>query len=42
LREATTLVHILGMQKEDTYTKFDAIEASRRRRLYWLLFVTER
>jgi len=42
LREATTLAHILGMQKEDTYSQFDAIEASRRRRLYWLLFVTER
>lgn len=42
LREATTLAHILEMQKEDTYTQFDAIEASRRRRLYWLLFVTER
>lgn len=42
LREATTLAHILGMQKEDTYLQFDAIESSRRRRLYWLLFVTER
>lgn len=42
LREATTLAHILGMQKEDTYLQFDAVEASRRRRLYWLLFVTER
>jgi len=42
LREATTLAHILAMQKEDTYLQFDAVEASRRRRLYWLLFVTER
>lgn len=42
LREATTLAEILGMQKEDTYLSFPAIEASRRRRLYWLLFVTER
>ncbi len=42
LREATTLSHILGLQKEDTYLRFDAIESSRRRRLYWLLFVTER
>jgi hypothetical protein len=42
LREATTLAHILGMQKEDTYAQYDAIESSRRRRLYWLLFVTER
>jgi hypothetical protein len=42
LREATTLAHILGMNKEETYQQFDANEASRRRRLYWLLFVTER
>jgi hypothetical protein len=42
LREATTLAHILGMHKEETYVQYDAIEASRRRRLYWLLFATER
>jgi len=42
LREATTLAHIIGMQEEETYSQFDAIESSRRRRLYWLLFVTER
>lgn len=42
LREATTLAHILGMNKEETYLQFDAIDSSRRRRLYWLLFVTER
>ncbi|KAI9055314.1 hypothetical protein LZ554_000274 [Drepanopeziza brunnea f. sp. 'monogermtubi'] len=42
VREATTLAHILGMQKEETYQQFDPVESSRRRRLYWLLFVTER
>ncbi|KAL5330490.1 hypothetical protein ACEPPN_000006 [Leptodophora sp. 'Broadleaf-Isolate-01'] len=42
LREATTLAHILGLRKEDTYLQFDAIDSSRRSRLYWLLFVTER
>lgn len=42
LREATTLAHIIGMNKEETYLQFDNVEASRRRRLYWLLFVTER
>ncbi|KAI1101238.1 fungal-specific transcription factor domain-containing protein [Jackrogersella minutella] len=42
LREATTLAHIVGMNKEETYLQYDNIEASRRRRLYWLLFVTER
>lgn len=42
LREATTLAHILGMQVEETYLEFDVVNAARRRRLYWLLFVTER
>ncbi|KHJ34074.1 putative c6 zinc finger protein [Erysiphe necator] len=42
LREATTLAHMNGLQKEETYLKFDAIDSSRRRRLFWLLFVTER
>ncbi|KAL7624963.1 hypothetical protein AAE478_004177 [Parahypoxylon ruwenzoriense] len=42
LREATTLAHIIGMNKEETYLQYDNIEASRRRRLYWLLFLTER
>ena len=42
LREATTLAHILGMNKEETYMTHDVIDSSRRRRLYWLLFVTER
>ncbi|KFY73980.1 hypothetical protein V499_05963 [Pseudogymnoascus sp. VKM F-103] len=42
LREATTLALILGMNKEESYAQFDVIESSRRRRLYWLLFVAER
>jgi hypothetical protein len=42
LREATTLVHMVGMNKETTYMQYDSIESSRRRRLFWLLFVTER
>ncbi|KAG9247307.1 fungal-specific transcription factor domain-containing protein [Calycina marina] len=42
LREATTLAHILDMQREETYLGVDVVTASRRRRLYWLLFVTER
>ncbi|KAI2602451.1 fungal-specific transcription factor domain-containing protein [Hypoxylon sp. NC1633] len=42
LREATTLAHIIGMNKEEAYLQYDNVEASRRRRLYWLLFVTER
>ncbi|KAL1876825.1 hypothetical protein VTK73DRAFT_9202 [Phialemonium thermophilum] len=42
LREATTLLHMLGMNREEAYGQFDSIEAARRRRLYWLFFVTER
>lgn len=42
LREATTLAHILNMNKEESYMQYDMIDSSRRRRLYWLLFVTER
>ena len=42
LREATTLVQIMGMHEESAYHSNDLVESSRRRRLYWLLFVTER
>ena len=42
LREATTLAQILGMSDESTYHTGDVIETIRQRRLYWLLFVTER
>lgn len=42
LREATTFALTMGMHDEETYKTGDIIECSRRRRLYWLLFVTER
>ena len=42
LREATALAQILGMQDENTYMFDDVVEMSRKRRLFWLLFVTER
>ena len=42
LREATALAQILGMQDENTYMFGDPIENARNRRLFWLLFVTER
>jgi hypothetical protein len=42
LREATTLAHMFELNKEESYLQYDNIESSRRRRLYWLLFVTER
>ncbi|KAL2263278.1 hypothetical protein VTK26DRAFT_7468 [Humicola hyalothermophila] len=44
LREAATLAHMLRMNEEQTYLQCDNdnVDATRRRRLYWLLFVTER
>lgn len=42
LREATTLAHILRLHEEAHYQTPDIIENTRRRRLYWLLFITER
>ncbi|KAF2095541.1 hypothetical protein NA57DRAFT_13197, partial [Rhizodiscina lignyota] len=42
LRQAMTLAHIMGMHDEETYKTGDMIETSRKRRLFWLLFITER
>lgn len=42
LREATTLAQTIGMQDEKTYVGVDYAESARMRRLFWLLFVTER
>ncbi|KAL9027143.1 MAG: hypothetical protein Q9196_004291 [Gyalolechia fulgens] len=42
LREATTLAQTIGMQDERTYVGVDWAESARMRRLFWLLYVTER
>ncbi|KFA53371.1 hypothetical protein S40293_09394 [Stachybotrys chartarum IBT 40293] len=42
IREATTMIQLIGMNKEEHLMQFDAAEAARRRRLYWLYFATER
>lgn len=42
LREATTFAHLSRMNEEPQYMQYDNADASRCRRLYWLLFVTER
>jgi hypothetical protein len=42
LRQATTLAHIMGMHEEDRYKDEDIIDSSRKRRLFWVLFMTER
>lgn len=42
LREATTMIQMIGMNKEDYYMQLDVAEAARLRRVYWLFFVIER
>ncbi|KAL9089507.1 MAG: hypothetical protein Q9159_002547 [Coniocarpon cinnabarinum] len=42
LREATTMAIIMGMHKESDYMGGDAVANMFKRRLFWLLFVTER
>lgn len=45
LREATTLAHMARMNEEQAYMQYDShdsIDASRRRTLFWVLFVSER
>ena len=42
LRQATTLAQMMGMQDESTYTLLDPTESTKRRHLFWLLFITER
>lgn len=42
LREATTLALLLGMHQERSYLNCDLPEANLKRRLFWLLYVTER
>ncbi|KAL9019995.1 MAG: hypothetical protein Q9185_002734 [Variospora sp. 1 TL-2023] len=42
LREATTLAQTIGMQDEKTYASMEFTESVGMRRLFWLLFVTER
>lgn len=42
LREATASAQILGMQEESYYLEGYVEHPSRKRRLFWLLFITER
>ena len=42
LQEAITFAENLNMDDESSYGKLDPVEAQWRRRLYWLLFITER
>ena len=42
LQESISFVEILEMDDENSMLKLDPLEAQWRRRLYWLLFITER
>jgi hypothetical protein len=42
LREAVTLAQVMGLHRPSTYPSLDASEGRVRRRILWLLFVTER
>ncbi|KAJ6437056.1 c6 zinc finger domain containing [Purpureocillium lavendulum] len=42
LREATAVIHVVGMDTEEHYLLYGEPEASRRRRLFWLFFLMER
>ena len=42
LQESITFAENLNMDDESSYAKLDPVEAQWRRRLYWLLFITER
>lgn len=42
MREAGTLAQLIGMGEESTYRTGDPVENMYRRRLYWLILVTER
>lgn len=42
LRQSLTFAHIMGMHEEETYKDEDPVDASRKRRMFWVLFISER
>lgn len=42
LTQSVALANTIGLHRESTYAKFGSSEAEERRRIFWLLFVTER
>ncbi|THC96485.1 hypothetical protein EYZ11_004029 [Aspergillus tanneri] len=42
LCQATSMVFTLGLHRESTYSDLSVEEAEERRRIFWLLFITER
>jgi hypothetical protein len=42
LCQATSMIFTLGLHRESTYSEMTRDEAEDRRRVFWLLFITER
>ncbi|KAL4788288.1 fungal-specific transcription factor domain-containing protein [Aspergillus varians] len=42
LCQATSMIFTLGLHRESTYSKSNIEEAEQKRRVFWLLFITER
>ncbi len=42
LCQATSMIFSLGLHRESTYSELDIEEAEQKRRVFWLLFITER
>jgi hypothetical protein len=42
LCQATSMIFTLGLHRESTYSEMTRDEAEDRRRIFWLLFITER
>lgn len=42
LSQTTSMAHTLGLHREATYAELEPNDAEERRRVFWLLFVTER
>jgi hypothetical protein len=42
LSQTTSMAHTLGLHREKTYSELEPNDAEERRRVFWLLFVTER
>lgn len=42
LCQSISMAHTLGLHRESTYSNMDSEEAEEKRRVFWLLFVTER
>ncbi|KAL1868162.1 hypothetical protein Plec18167_008353 [Paecilomyces lecythidis] len=42
LSQSISMVYMLGLHRESTYSTMDVVDAEESRRVFWLLFVTER